>query len=144
MLASVIRLEDHRVPLRIDIVVESKKSVRTRIQRLVEGVGDTNEVREGEEDTENLVQEERQGDGVRRREWEAGIDERKRKEERDREEAVALDHRLSAGIGLWAQPLVRPGWTNESLGAPDTRPIDRENLNKLNHIQLIYLNMDAS
>lgn len=38
--------------------------IRTRIQRLVEGVGDTNEVREGEEDTENLVQEERQGDGV--------------------------------------------------------------------------------
>lgn len=31
---------------------------------------------------------------------------------------MALDHRLSAGIGLWAQPLVRPGWTNESLGAP--------------------------
>lgn len=53
-----------------------------------------------------------------RREWEVGIDERKRKEERDREEAVALDHRLSAGIGLWARPLVRPGWTNESLGAP--------------------------
>lgn len=38
--------------------------IRTRVRRLVEGVGDTNEVREGEEDTENLVQEERQGDRV--------------------------------------------------------------------------------
>lgn len=38
--------------------------IRTRVRRLVEGVGDTNEVREEEEDTENLVQEERQGDRV--------------------------------------------------------------------------------
>lgn len=35
-----------------------------------------------------------------------------------RKEAVTLDQRSSAGIGPWARPPVRPGWTNGPLGAP--------------------------
>lgn len=91
------RVERGEVALFLRVV-----DIRTRIRRLVglRKVGGTNEDRESS--TKNPKARERRGSAYSR--------------ERDgkRKEAVALDQRSSAGIGPWARPPARPGWTNRT------------------------------